>query len=240
MAFDITRRAHGLSGSRSKDKTSSLTLTFHVKTAAEIFTIGFESYLGLTEDARSFSMIADGTFMVNITYKGFADGDEPESISETEEWGLDFDFSEEPIESNKNFEMIKKTYGGIVTDGKISFPEKLPNAVSSRSGLGGKSHKANAANPLFGHETFPLMKVKASRTYAVRDVPSNLGRNIGAIIRNLPDAPDWISGIEWGSRNWLSMPPKIKQHGDVLKVSETFLLSVSGGWPPEVHAIIEK
>ena len=73
-----------------------------------------------------------------------------------------------------------------------------------------------------------------------------------ATISNVPYTKDWFLGvinsrgriygvvdlaayIEFGSRTWMAMPPKISQTGDVWRIENEWLLSPPSGWVEEIY-----
>lgn len=230
-------------GSRDENLVSSISVPYYVDTYAEVWTVGSGSLEGLPEKTRSWTQLNNGTsYKVTVIYEGFTedeDGDEP-TLEETEKWGLDFDFSEEPLESHHNLEAIKAAYGGVIVDKKIQFPEKIPKSKDARrSGLQQRV-KAGEKNIMFGVETYALLKARITRSFAARDIPPDIGRQIGKIFKAIPGLPAALAAIEWGDRDWMVWPPKIEQRGDVWGVSQDYLLSAPGGWPPEVYGLIER
>lgn len=230
----------GQSGGVDRNRVASMRVPWYVDTFADVWTVGSDPISGLPAVERSWAQMENGKWKVTVTHEGYADGTEPESIEETEQWSVDFDFSEEPIESHHNLDEIKKTYGGVIVDGKVSFPEKRPKGDQSKSGLSASSNKSGEKNPLFGVTTFILLKARISRSFSWREVPSDVGRQIGRIYQSIPGLPDDLANIDWGDRDWMVQPPKIQQKGDVWKVEQDYLLSPPGGWPPAVYNLIER
>lgn len=243
MSFSSNRRALGFRGSKEPGKAASITLTFHVEDELDVFTVGPTNYQGLDESSRSFRHHEDGSVYVDVTYEGFPDSEgdpsEEESLA-VAKWEVDYEFSEEPIEAHPKIEKIKENYGGVVEDGEITFPEKLPSKVSSENGLGGVSRKKGDRNPLFGQETYPRLTTIVSVTYGVRSLPSDLANRAGQILDNIPNAPNSIARLDTEGRNWFRMPPKVKQRGGTWEITEEYRLSLPDGWTEELVDVIER
>jgi hypothetical protein len=230
----------GAAGGRDENQISTCTVPYLARTAAEIGTVGRGSYMGLVESTRSWQAINDGSdgYIVNVTYKGYLEDEEEPQPEDTEQWSLNFDFSEEPIESHPKFADIRKRYGGYREDaaGPILFPEVMPQGASSSSGLGGKGKlKAGDRNPMHGTSSYAVMTARVTRSWSSKNIPKGAVNDIGKVFNTIPNAPETITKVDFGSRNWMQMPPKITQNGDVWRIEDEWLLSPSTGWIEEVY-----
>ena len=233
----------GKSGGTDENGLSRITVPWYVQELSQVWTVGNETIQGLPPRSRSFTQLGDGSYKVNVVHEGYSEEDQEEGNTgeeATTTWNLDFDFSEEPIESHHNLEEIKQTYGGTVQEGKVSFPEKLPQNSQSRSGLRSNRRGTTDKNPLFGVETFILLKARASKKFTTTEIPGDISRTMGRIVRTLPDAPEDLAAIDWGDRDWMIQPPQIEFKGEVRVITQEYLLSPPGGWPPGVHEFIER
>jgi len=229
----------GASGGRDENMISSFSVSYHAKSIGEITTVGESSFQGLVEQGRTWQALNDGTdgWVVTVNYKGYTEDKEPDP-AETEQWNLGFDFSEEPIESHPNLKAIKVTYGGYYEEpgGPLKFPEFMPKESKGKGGLGGKSKaKPGEKNPMFGNTTYAVMTARVTRTWSSKQIPKNAINDIGKVYSSIPGAPDSIADVDFGSRTWMSMPPKISQNGDVWRIENEWLLSPPSGWVEEVY-----
>ena len=238
------------SGEMGQDKIAKFSLPFYAETFEEIFTVGFDSGKGVPETKRSWSNNGNGSYTVTISYEGYPDGKEPKKPEDTETWGCDYDWSEEPIEAHWNIIAIQKFFGGVVDDDmKIIFPKTMPEGTGVWAGLGlggveGGAFgnlKAGDKNPMFGQSTYISLKVKITRKYSIKEIPQSVGDNIGNIVKKIPGAPEQISRVVWNhERNWMVMPPKITQKGNAWEITQEYHLSPPKGWPEEVYEFMEK
>lgn len=230
-------RLEGLQGQRDEQKISTVSVQYFAKGYAEAFSVGGDGYRGLQETSRSWQAWdagADDEFIVTVQYKGYSDDqDEPEE-KETEQWSINFEFTEERLQTHPDIKNIKEKYGGTEIDGELSFPESLPANISS-GGLGGKKMSAGDTNPMYGAKTYLVMYARITRSWSARQIPKNAINDIGKVYDEVPNAPDGISSIDFGDRNWLALPPKISQNGDVWRIENEWLLSPPSGWVEEVY-----
>lgn len=229
----------GASGGRDENMISSFAVSYHAKSIGEVTTVGHARFHGLVEQGRTWQALNDGTdgWIVTVTYKGYA-GDEEPAPEETEQWNLGFDFSEEPLESHPNLKEIKAAYGGYYEEpgGPLKFPEFMPKEAKGKGGLGGKGKaKPGEKNPMFGTSTYAVMTARVTRTWSAKQIPKNAINDIGKVYSSIPDAPDSITDIDFGSRTWMAMPPKISQNGDVWRIENEWLLSPPSGWVEEIY-----
>jgi hypothetical protein len=229
----------GASGGRDENMISSFSVSYHAKSIGEVTTVGESRFQGLVEQGRTWQALNDGTdgWIVTVNYKGYTEDKEPDP-ADTEQWNLGFDFSEEPIESHPNLKAIKDTYGGYYEEpgGPLKFPEFMPKESKGKGGLGGKSKaKPGEKNPMFGNTTYAVMTARVTRTWSSKQIPKNAINDIGKVYSSIPGAPDSIADVDFGSRTWMSMPPKISQNGDVWRIENEWLLSPPSGWVEEVY-----
>jgi len=231
-------KTEGAVGSRDENKISTFSVPYYVTTFKEVITVGKGNVNGLVESTRSWQAWNDGTdgWIVTVVYKGHMDEDsQTEDPAETEQWNMDFDFAEEPLESHPKLQTIKDAYGGYLDENELKFPELLPNNSKSKSGLGKKSLKPGDKNPMFGVSTYAVMTARVTRSWSAKKIPKTAVNDIGKIYKSIPDAPDEINEIDFGDRTWLAMPPKISQNGNVWRIENEWLLSPPAGWVEEVY-----
>lgn len=231
-------KLEGAAGSRDENKITTFTVPYYVESFDEVTTVGKDVSNGLAESTRSWQAWNDGAdgWVVTVVYKGhLSEDDEAEDPENTEQWSMDFDFSEEPLQAHPNYEEIKAAYGGYVEEGDLKFSEFIPNNAKSGGGLGGKRRSAGDRNPLFGTTTYAVMTARVTRSWSAKKIPKNAVNDISKTYKNIPDAPEEISSVEFGDRNWLAMPPKISQNGNVWRIENEWLLSPEGGWIEEIY-----
>jgi len=229
----------GASGGRDENMISSFSVSYHAKSIGEVTTVGESRFQGLVEQGRTWQALNDGTdgWIVTVTYKGYT-GDEEPAPEDTEQWNLGFDFSEEPIESHPNLKEIKAAYGGYYEEpgGPLKFPEFMPKEAKGKGGLGGKDKaKPGDKNPMFGTSTYAVMTARVTRTWSSKKIPKNAINDIGKVYTTIPGAPESIEDVDFGSRTWMAMPPKISQNGDVWRIEDEWLLSPPSGWVEEIY-----
>lgn len=231
-------RLEGQQGQRDEQKISSVTVRYFVKGYENITQAGGREYRGLIEASRTWEAWdagAEDEFIVTVIYKGYS-GDEPEPQErETEQWSVDFDFTEERLQTHPKIEEIKKKYGGRIVDGELEFDEKMPTDAAKSGGLGGKKLKAGDWNPMFGAKSYLVMYARVTRTWSSKKIPQNAINDIGRVYNQIPGAPQGIASLNFGSRNWMAMPPKISQNGDVWRIENEWMLSPPAGWVEEVY-----
>lgn len=225
----------GSSGGTDENLVSTAEIPYYVDNIDAVWTVGDFPVYGLSPTGRSWNQIENGKYKVTVTYQGYVDGEEPDELEETEKWSLDFDFSEEPIESHVNLAEIKKVYGGQMVEDKLVFKEILPKGSSARTGLTSRYRKATEKNPMHGVSTYILLKARITRTFSWTTVPSDTGIQIGRVYQTIPGLPDDLADVRWGERDWMLMPPKITPKGDIWAVTQDYLLSPPGGWPYGVY-----
>ena len=227
----------GLQGQRDENKIDSVVVQYYAVGHDQLYQVGKDDYRGLKESSRSWQAFnggADDQYIVSVTYKGYSDDAEEPEESDTEVWNVDFDFSEEPILSHPKIKEIRARYGGFMQDDELKFPETMP-AASKGKGLGGKNIKSGDKNPMYGVATYAVMTARVTRSWSSRKIPRNAINDIGKVYKEIPAAPDGIASLDFGSREWMAMPPKISQNGDVWRIENEWLLSPPNGWVEEVY-----
>ena len=231
-------KLEGAAGSRDENKITTFTVPYYVESFAEVTTVGKDVDNGLVESTRSWQAWNAGEdgWVVTVVYKGHLQGDEDaQDPKETEQWSMDFDFSEEPLQSHPAIKEIKTAYGGYTEDNELKFPEFMPSNTKAGGGLGKKKRSAGDPNPLFGTTTYAVMTARVTRSWSAKQIPKNAVNDIGKTYKQIPDAPDEIAQVAFGDRNWLAMPPKISQNGNVWRIENEWMLSPEGGWIEEIY-----
>jgi hypothetical protein len=221
-------------------------MVFSASAFDNVLTVGGDVFRGLKDSGRSWAALNDGTgsYTVTVTYKGYlagsggGPGGEP-TEEETQQFSCDFDYSEEPIEAHPKFERIKKVYAAYKrADDTYAFEELLPKGTTSK-GLGGKKLVGGEKNPLYGTSTYALLQARVTRTFSTKRLKATLLSSAGEVVKVIPNAPEQFDELTPKDRDWMIMPPKISQQGDVFRCEQSYLLSPPGGWPPEVYALLD-
>lgn len=221
-------------GRRTKTGLVTLTAKWWVPTLAECLTIGEDALLSLPETDRTWqSKDEHGTehgYYVDILYEGLHEE------TEAEDYAWEPSFSREPIETHDQIEAIKRYYSGVIdAEGRIKFPETMSRAGAGTSGVGlSNAGGGGQKNPMFGVKDFLVFGAKFRRTYVRKRVPSGLLNNIGKVFKKIPGPFPTPDG-----RDWLYLPPPIRQVGNAFEIPEEYMLSAPGGWPKGVYGLIK-
>jgi hypothetical protein len=221
----------GLTGSRDERGLVSLSIPWNCLTLNETLRVGDANPFGLPEVGRTITQLDDASFQVTITFEGT---EAPEG--QTDSFEFDSSFREEPIESHPEIDQIKERYGGTLnSEGRITFPEKLPGGRAAGTGLGNRRATGDA-NPLFGVSTYLVLNAVFRHTYLRRTIPNDLLNRVGTTRDNLPEGFPTPPG-----RNWLIMPPKVIRRGNAYEIAEEWMLSKPGQvWPAAIYGLIER
>jgi hypothetical protein len=221
-----------ISGGMDENGEVTSTLMYRVQSETECATYKRgqrHPELDIPETSRTWSELEGCLgFDLTIKYKGKLEDEEDE-----DDYSLDVSFSEEPIQSHPNFEYIKKRYRGTVnTEGEVEFQEYI-----RLSGKGNQSQvkgsKGFVKNPMYGHETWLVLKAVLRREYVSNRRPSL--SMIGKIVKQ---APGGFQTPE--DHDWLIMPPKSRRKGRGTYANAIeYLLSPIGGWPEGVYETME-
>lgn len=148
------------------------------------------------------------------------------------EYEFDGTFNQEPIESHPDWRWLRDTFGGSLANGQVSWLEELPRSAENASrGLKLRRTESGARrNPLLGTESYLALGAIWTVTYAARALPGNLNDDLGLIVdrpRGNPPTPR--------DRNWLQMAPRGRKRGNVVQISDRWMLSGIGGWVKPVY-----
>lgn len=147
---------------------------------------------------------------------------------------LDFSMSQEPIESHPNFAaVIKDKYGWNKL--RRQFAEFMPGTGgTSGGGFGGASTAKKKKNDLYGTDSYLEVGAIFRKTYLRRSIPSNVLRGLGAIVSSPPGLGQFPMDVG-PNRNWLKLAPKISRRGNLVQISEEWMLSGPRGWNKDVY-----
>ena len=218
----------GQSAEMDEQKLVTWTRPYYVELFEDIFDVGEPPHKKLVETSRTWADIPGAGIKVDVTYEGYM-GEDAASEEPTYEW--DSSFKEETLIAHPLWLEIAEFYEGKYDqeEKKITFSEQLD---TSGSGLG--SDEVSKKNPMLGLETFLSLGIVFRMNYLVEELPASLFQGIGRIEDSLPGKFPTPVG-----RDWMVMPPKISQTGNVYKISEERLLSPPGKWPPKVYGLIQ-
>jgi hypothetical protein len=233
----------GATGSKSNEGVIQWVIPYYVSDISQVLTIGVGDYENCQEVSRTWSCNNDGagpSYIVTVTYEG----GEVTSNSATGDggagtvWSLDYEVSEVPINAHWNWDVIKKTYGAYEEEGSWLFPESMPSegGGSKSSGLGGsKAVGSGEKNPMYGKNTYIVMLPIVSVSYTKKTLPARVINGIGKMLSTIPEAPQAISSLDKGSRNWIQMPPQVSKRGNTWSITESWKLSENDPWPKAVY-----
>jgi hypothetical protein len=137
--------------------------------------------------------------------------------ADSEDYSLDAEFSEEPIESHPAISTIMQRYQGTKDEeGRVQFAETITGSGSGGSGLS-NTRQRSEKNPFFGVQSYPAMRMVAAHTYVRRTVPNSIYRRVGTVLNSLPSGFD-----EPGGRKWVVMPPLARRRGDAWEITERY------------------
>lgn len=167
------------------------------------------------------------------TYEGAQDDFVPDDDLVTFE--LDLTMTEEPIETHPNFETLKTTYGW--NPQKRQFAETAPNANSGSTGLsGGNSNKKPKKSPLYGVDSYLVIGGTFRKNYITRVIPSTIFKGIGVAVSAPPGLSKFPLPKAAKNRNWLRLAPRVQRRGNVVQISEQWMMSGPRGWVKDVYS----
>ena len=193
-------------------------------------------------DTLDSEALNDGSkkYITTAVYKALDETQRDPRASIGDEFGvvesIDYDFSEEPLETHPNIVAIAKKYGGVPRpDGTYDFPQTTPSGVSKGGGGGLAFGGAGAEiNPMSGMKTYPAVQARYTKTFGTKAKWKTYISSTGKIVNNIPDTILDVKGDQTG-RNWLQLPPKVEKQGQFYRCSVEYLLSAVGKkWPKDV------
>ena len=216
------REIKGITGGIDEIAVISYAIPYVARSVEECATVARGRIVnGLPEKSRTWQAGEGAVFIVTVIYQGQQDPSESPQEVQT---SVRPSFSEEPIESHPDIIKIMEKYAGSVDPrtGRITFqPNYTPGDNGDRGLPGGSSGgSAQKKNPFFGVEKYMKLNVTFTRTYAAKALPGNLLSQIGRVVGTPPGAP---AGYK-NRKKWLVMPPAANQRGNVVEVTEEYLL----------------
>lgn len=167
-----------------------------------------------------------------LEYEGLVDGIDPPE-DESRQWNIQITARMDPIETCPNFAELKKTYGGVMENGKVRWPETIP--LSKSSGGFGSSKTTTQENPMQNVTHYPVLLGQAVYTRMVRNPSSDLLKGIGAVIESLPSSArtDTPEGYVW-----IRSTPGRTGFGNAFRLTDTYKLERKEGWVYQIQKII--
>lgn len=156
----------------------------------------------------------ENKWIVDVTFQGLPDGAAPSE--ELEQFTIQGEWREEPIESFPERASLVSTYGGYIdpSDGRLKFPEALVSKAGSGTGLNG-SKKASGKNPMFGVTSYPVLRLVAEHTFVRASAPSGIYSEVGTVVNSLPSGFD-----EPGGKIWIVDTPTVIKVGNARRVTK--------------------
>lgn len=227
---------NGEDGSVDKYGVCSLVLPFFADSVDEAAygALPNETSFGENLGKRRFKpwLGRDGGYLVTATFEG-AVGSPNLDSDDKFFWEFDSSFAERRLESHPNIQTLITKYGGqIQDDGTIFWPVTYSPKNTSSTGLGTTSAVATK-NPLFGGDSYVELQAVFRMTKLRSRPSSDLLEQIGAIKKDLPVAVATPQG-----RDWLIMPPRVAERGNVVTETHEWLMGPHGGWPPDIYEFI--
>lgn len=212
----------GLSGSKDERGLVTFSVPYLAENEDELLSIGTGGYFGLAEVGRTWREDKAGTFVVDVTYEGRPDEPSEEQKKQEITYEAKSSFREEPIEAHPKIEELIKKYNGQRDRGtqKVTFPPVLDGTTGTDGLAGEAGSEKETINPMAGVEKFMLMEIVWTVSYIRKEVPDSIFLRVGKITKNPPGDPPRIPK----RRGWLVMPPSARKRGNVVEITEEFLL----------------
>lgn len=216
-----------LTGGTDVHGVSNLVLSLKAADVREAFTIGDDTVMGLPLRDRQFARGDAGMIVVKLTYSGETEGSGGSGGGGGNDSGaigritysLQPKFGEEPIETHPDLKELMDKFGGQWKDGRVVFPVELPKGTSVKLG---RKNNDSERNPMSGVEKWKPIEVTWRRSYAARQIPSDILSRIGKVINNPPGNPPSLPG----RTKWLVECPETNDadSGNVVRIDEVYTL----------------
>jgi hypothetical protein len=157
---------------------------------------------------------ANSMAIYTYTYEGIATSHSQKWI----EFELEFTMIQEPIETHPSFKDLNDKFGPYDALNRL-WPQYITQQTAT-AGLSGQQQGGPVLNPMFGVASFFNPGLTYRISYTDIDVDPGLFNNIGAIVtppglgQLFDTLQTWIQFP--GTRNWLKMAPKVRQHGSCI------------------------
>jgi hypothetical protein len=172
-------------------------------------------------------------FYATLFYEGLSDGIDPPA-DESRLWSGQITERQDPIETHPKFEELKKTYGGVVENGKVKWPETISGGRKG-SGIGSGAAKGTRPNPMLNVTHYPVLLGEVTYTRVVRNLPSDLFSVVGKIHQALPSS----SGLTTPEGYvFVQALPKWSGRGNAFQLTDTYKLTPAEGWLDLIYKIL--
>lgn len=196
----------------------SITIKYYCDTEDEALFGLPSSYRGMARRSGSGAEwdAGEDKWIASAVFQGLADGADPSS--ELEQYTIDGEWREEPIEAFPDRALLVSTYGGYIdaADGRLKFPETLSSSGSGATGFSSSS-KASVKNPMFGVTSYPVLRLVAEHTYVRSSAPSGIYTRVGTVLTSLPSGFDEPDG-----KTWIVDTPTIRRIGNARHITERY------------------
>lgn len=121
-------------------------------------------------------------FIVDATYEGLID-DPP---ADMDEYSIDGEWREEKIESFPNRQLLIDQYGAYMKGAELLFPETMPAAAVSATGLPRQGSSTEEVNIMNGVKTYPVFYEVAEWSFVRKSIAPSIQRLRGKTVDRLP------------------------------------------------------
>ncbi len=234
-------KIHGTSGGRSETGVRTIIQPYWVDTIEAIDSLEKAeiSLGGLPLVDWAFGVydqeLKENGYQVGLRYEGIPSG---APLNERPVWQLSGELVEWPIERHPNVQTLIDDYGGYIENGRLKFPPTRPKGKGDDSGGGGfaqgSDETGEEANIMWNAEKIRVYLPAYHWSFVSRRKPSLLDK-VGKVIKRPPGNPETPEGSDW-----LYAVPDIAYRGNIYEVTEHYMGSPPGGWPPEVAKLVVK
>lgn len=155
------------------------------------------------------------------------------------EYELEFTMEQAPIETHPSFQKLNDIFGPYDSLNRLWPP--IITEESAAVGLKQQGGGGPVTNPMYGVTSYLVPGCIFRQTFTDTDVDTNFLDNVGTI--NVPKDlgkafPNFVGLLSKtaGTRNWMKMAPKVRQHGSCLQITEEWMLSGPRGWLTPVYS----
>jgi hypothetical protein len=211
-----------LTGGTDVHGVSNVVLSLMANNVVEAFRIGDKSLLGMPLRDRQFARADGGLIVVRLTYSGETEGNDSTGNDAGAigriTYSLQPKFGEEPIETHPELKTLMEKYAGTWKDGRVIFATELPKGTTVKLGKKNTTQR----NPMSGVEKWKPVEVTWRRSYAAKQIPSDILSRIGRVINNPPGNPPSLPG----RTKWLVECPETNDSdsGNVVRIDEVYTL----------------
>jgi len=223
---------------------------------------GPDNFDGLPQRGRNVSQseVPCG-WIARIRYLGYVEDEDDVSNDPTSiyDWEIEFDFSEERIESHPRIQELMDWFAGSYEDDRVVFAPTIDKngaslykaargssnrvagvqrrgRIAGRAGVAKSFIEEGGPNPMHGRESYFVSAATCRITRILYNVPKDIYTRVNKIV-DRPPIPE-IKNVEWTS-NWLYMQPTITRLGPgVQRIVENLKLGPPGGWIKEVQEFL--